>query len=162
MKRRIAGAVILAAVCGSAMAQPSQGASVRIEQAWSRATPKGATIAAGYMKVINAGTRPDRLIGGSASFAGAVEVHEMAMDGGVMKMRQLSGGLEIKPGETVEFKPGSYHVMFTGLKRPLARGDHVSVTFNFEKAGAVSTEYVVQSIGASGPEETAPIPSGSR
>src|SRR6202035_5648938 len=79
---------------------------------WSRATPQGAAVAAGYMKITNTGTTADRLISGSSDIAPKFEVHEMSMDNGVMKMRPVQGGLEIKPGETVEFKPGSFHVMF--------------------------------------------------
>ena len=60
------------------------------------------------------------MIGGSSDIAPTFEVHEMTMEDGVAKMRPVKGGLEIKPGETVEFKPGSYHVMFVGLKKPLS------------------------------------------
>ena len=74
------------------------------------------------MTIINTGTEPDRLIGGSTPAAGKFEIHEMTMDGGVMKMRPLPNGLEIKPGQTVEFKPGSYHLMFVGLKAAVREG----------------------------------------
>lgn len=68
-----------------------------------------------------------------------------------MKMRPLPNGLEIKPGETVEFKPDSYHAMFVGLKQPLKQGDHVKGTLTFEKAGALEVEFTVESIGAKQP-----------
>jgi len=61
----------------------------------------------------------------------------MSMDQGVMKMRLVAGGLEIKPGETVELKPDSYHLMFIGLKQPLKKGEHVDGTLQFEKSGTV-------------------------
>src|SRR3990172_8457776 len=89
---------------------------LHIAHPWARATPKGASVAGGYMKITNKGAAPDRLVGGSAGFAGRFELHEMTMEQGVMKMRPLAAGLEIKPGQTVELKPGSYHVMFMGLK----------------------------------------------
>ena len=76
------------------------------------------------MKITNNGKEPDRLIGGTVPFAGRFEVHEMAIEGGVMKMREVKG-LEIKPGETVELKPGGYHVMFMDLKSGLKEGQTV-------------------------------------
>jgi copper(I)-binding protein len=123
--------------------------SVDIADPWSRATPKGSSVAAGYMKITNTGTAPDRLIGGSADVAPTFEVHEMTMENGVAKMRPVKGGLEIKPGETVELKPGSFHIMFVGLKKPLASGDHITGTLVFEKAGTINIEYDVQVMGAS-------------
>jgi periplasmic copper chaperone A len=125
--------------------------SLDIADPWSRATPKGASVAAGYMKITNAGTAPDRLVSGSSNVAPTFEVHEMTMDNGVAKMRPVKGGLEIKPGETVELKPGSFHVMFVGLKKPLASGDHIKATLVFEKAGTVNVEYDVLQMGASMP-----------
>jgi hypothetical protein len=122
--------------------------SIDIADPWSRATPKGASVAAGYMKITNKGTTADRLVGGSADVAPAFEVHEMSMDNGVAKMRAVKGGLEIKPGETVELKPGSFHVMFVGLKKPLAAGERIVATLVFEKAGTISVEYEVRAMGA--------------
>ena len=72
----------------------------------------------------------------------------MRMENGVAKMRQVTGGLEIKPGETVELKPGSLHAMFVGLKKPLSAGDHFKATLVFEKAGPVSVDYDVLAMGA--------------
>jgi len=125
--------------------------SIDIADPWSRATPKGASVAAGYMKITNTGTAPDRLVSGSSDVAPSFEVHEMTMDNGVAKMRPVKGGLEIKPGETVELKPGSFHVMFVGLKKPLASGDHIKATLVFEKAGTVNVEYDVRQMGGSMP-----------
>ena len=122
--------------------------SLHIGHPWSRATPKGAAIGAGYLKITNNGTAPDRLLGGSSEAAKSFELHVMSMENGVMKMRPVEGGIEIKPGETVEFKPESYHVMFVGLKEPLVQGHRVKATLDFEKAGKVAVEFVVESIGA--------------
>jgi copper(I)-binding protein len=72
----------------------------------------------------------------------------MSMDNGVMKMRPIAKGLEIMPGQTVEFKPGGYHVMFVGLKKQLTQGEHVKATLQFEKAGKVDVDFTVESIGA--------------
>ena len=121
--------------------------SLQISQPWSRATPKGATVAGAYLKIANNGTTPDRLVSGSSPVAGRFEVHERTMDNGVMKMRPLKGGLEIKPGQSVEFKPGSYHIMLLDLKQPLQKGEHVKGTLTFEKAGSVDVDYMVVGVG---------------
>ncbi len=142
----IAAAAVL--IAPGAFAQTFKAGSIEIESPWARATPKGATIGAGYMKITNTGATPDRLMSGSSDVAPKLEVHEMKMENGVMKMRPIQGGLEIKPGETVELKPGSFHVMFVGLKEPLKAGDHIEATLVFDKAGAVNVEYDVLAIGA--------------
>src|SRR5262249_41063418 len=84
-----------------------------IESPWIRATPAGARVAGGYVKIINSGQTSDRLIGGSLPVAAEVQVHEMSMNNGIMSMRMLKYGLEIDPGKSVELKPGGYHLMFT-------------------------------------------------
>ena len=73
------------------------------------------------------------------------------MDNGVMKMRPVDGGLEIKPGETVTLKPSSLHVMLEHLKHPLKQGGMVELTLQFEKAGTVKVAFPILSIGAAGP-----------
>lgn len=125
--------------------------ALKISAPWARATPKGASVGGGYMTVTNTGTTPDRLIGGSTAIAGRFEVHEMSMDNGIMKMRMLPKGIEIKPGETVAFKPGSYHLMFMDLKQPLTLGQHFKTTLQFEKAGKVDVDFAVEGIGAQAP-----------
>lgn len=124
--------------------------SITIGSPWARATPNDARVAAGYMKIQNTGTAADRLVGGSATISGSVQIHEMSMDKDVMKMRELPAGLELLPGQSIEFKPGSYHVMFINLKRPLIEGQTVKGTLVFEKAGQVEIEYAVRAIGSSG------------
>jgi periplasmic copper chaperone A len=142
----IAGLIGLALT--SAQARDYKVGAIAIADPWSRATPKGASVAAGYMKVTNKGTTADRLISGSSDIAPTFEVHEMSMDNGVAKMRPVKGGLEIKPGETIELKPGSFHVMFVGLKKPLTAGEHIIATLVFEKAGTIKVEYDVRAMGA--------------
>jgi copper(I)-binding protein len=75
----------------------------------------------------------------------------MTMENGVMKMRPVEGGLEIKPGETVTLKPASVHVMFLGLNRPLEAGKAVTATLQFDKAGKVEVEFPIAAIGAPAP-----------
>jgi copper(I)-binding protein len=122
-----------------------------ITQPWSRATPGGAKVAGAYLTVQNKGSAADRLVSGSAEIAGHVEIHEMAMDGGVMKMRALDKGLAIEPGKTVKLAPGGYHVMLMDLKNPLKQGDKVLVTLQFEKAGKVNLILDVEGVGAQAP-----------
>ena len=122
--------------------------NLQIANPWTRATPKGSTVAGGYMVITNKGSVPDRLVGGSVAVASRFEVHRMAMENGVMIMRPVEGGLEIKPGQSVELKPGSFHVMLMGLKQPLEKGQHLKGTLVFEKAGKVDIEYNVEAIGA--------------
>jgi copper(I)-binding protein len=90
-------------------------------------------------------------VGGSTAAASGFEVHSMVMEQGVAKMRPVEGGLEIKPGETVELKPGSFHVMLTGLKQPLEKGQKVKATLEFAKAGKVDVEYAVEAAGTPSP-----------
>jgi copper(I)-binding protein len=137
-----------------AAAQEYRVGSIKIEAPWLRATPAGAEVAGGYMKIENTGTDADRLIGGSATVAGKLEVHEMSMVGSVMKMRQLDKGLELKPGQRVELKPGSYHLMLMGLKQQLKGGDKVKGTLMFEKAGTVEVEYTVRGPGGGSSSNT--------
>jgi copper(I)-binding protein len=119
-----------------------------IEAPWARATPGGAQVGGAYLKITNTGAEVDRLIGGSLPIATSVEVHEMSMTDGVMKMRKLEKGLEIKPGQTVELKPGGHHIMFMGLRESLKQGQPIKGTLVFEKAGSVEVEYLVAPIGA--------------
>jgi copper(I)-binding protein len=142
-------AVALTCLAVTADATDYKVGSLEINHPWSRATPKGAKTAAGYVVIKNTGPAPDRLVGGSLAGAGVAQVHEMTMDGGVMKMRPVPGGLEIKPGETVELKPGSFHLMFVDLKQSLAKGQPVKGTLSFERAGTVDVEFTVEGIGAS-------------
>jgi copper(I)-binding protein len=103
------------------------------------------------MSITNNGSVPDRLIRGMVAVAGRFEIHRMVMEEGVARMRPVVGGLLIRPGETVELKPGSTHVMLTGLQQPLQAGQSVKGTLEFEKAGKVDIEYTVEAIGAATP-----------
>ncbi len=115
---------------------------------WTRATPGGAKIAGGYLKIANNGSSADRFVGARSDASGHVEIHEMSMSDGVMKMRPLPNGLEIKPGETVELKSGGYHLMFMDLKQPLKPDDTFKATLQFEKAGPLEVNFSVRGLGA--------------
>lgn len=145
--------IFLAAAFAIVLAVPAQAedvtaGAIKISAPWARATPRGASIGGGYFKVTNTGTAPDRLVGGATDVAQRFEIHEMSMDNGVMKMRELAQGIEIKPGETVEFKPGGYHAMFVGLRKQLMQGQHFKATLKFEKAGPVTVDFTIEGIGA--------------
>jgi len=139
----------LALLASSAFAHEYKLGNLQIGHPWARATPKGAAVGGGYLKITNTGTTPDRLISGTSAVSGRFEVHEMSMDNGVMKMRQLKDGIEIKPGETVELKPGGFHIMMVDLKQPIKEGERVKGTLVFEKAGTIEIEYAVVPVGGS-------------
>jgi copper(I)-binding protein len=140
---------------GLLLAGAACAADIEIQAPWSRATAKGAAVGAGYLTIVNKGTAPDKLVSVTADVAAKVEIHEMAMDNSVMTMRALPDGVEIKPGETLTFKPGGLHLMLMGLKQPLVQGAEVHVTLNFAKAGAVAATLPVGSLGATGPAPAA-------
>jgi copper(I)-binding protein len=117
-------------------------AQVRIDGAWARPTVPGQQGGGGFLSLTS--SSGDRLIGGSTPLAQRFELHTMAMKGDVMEMRQIDA-IELPAGKTVELKPGGLHVMFIGLKQPLALGSKVPVTLTFEKAGQVKVEFEVAS-----------------
>ena len=125
--------------------------SIHISQPWSRATPKGAASGAGYMTLTNNGTTPDRVNCVSSDVSAQCQIHTMTMEDGVMKMRPVEGGLEIKPGETITLKPGGFHMMLLDLKHPLEQGQNVKATLKFDHAGTVDVEYPIVAIGAPAP-----------
>jgi hypothetical protein len=148
MIRTFLFAAVFVLAASAAPAHEYKIGALEIAHPWIRATPKGAAVAGGYLKITNKGQTTDRLAGVSSPSADRVEIHEMKMTGGMMRMRPLPGGLEIKPGETVELKPGSYHIMFMNLQQPFEKGQRIKGTLTFEKAGPVEVEYVVEAVGA--------------
>jgi hypothetical protein len=119
-----------------------------ISGAFSRATLPQAKVGGGYLTIVNAGTTPDRLLGGSTENARAVEVHQMQMVGDMMKMSEVEGGLEIPAGGSVELTPGGYHLMFMNIIQPLIANECIDVTLNFEKAGAVAIQLPIGELNA--------------
>jgi periplasmic copper chaperone A len=149
-------AAVLVLSVGAAAAETYTVGSIEVGNPWARATPKGASVGGAYMTITNKGSEADRLIGVSSPVANKLEVHQMSMDKGVMSMRPVQGGLEIKPGQTVVLNPESFHLMLLGLKQPLTQGERVKATLDFAKAGKLDLEYVVESMGAQGPSVAAP------
>jgi copper(I)-binding protein len=152
LSRTLAYAALAAALFAAPVrAEEVKAGDLVITQAWSRATPSGAKVAGGYLTIENKGSAADRLLGGSGDIADKIQVHEMAMNNGVMTMRPLDKGLTIEPGKTVKLAPGGYHLMMFDLKAPLKQGDKVPVTLEFEKAGKVKLSLEVQGVGAQAP-----------
>jgi hypothetical protein len=144
LRATIAGALASLLLTTAVFAHDYEIGDLSIGHPWIRATPKGAQNAGGYMKITNNGSEADRLVGGTVAGAKIFEVHSMSVENNVMKMRRLEDGLEIKPGETVELKPGSYHVMMMGLDGGYEEGPKVLGTLLFEKAGTVEVEFAVE------------------
>jgi len=124
---------------------------IMIMQPWARAMPPGAHTAAAYLTIVNHGSEPDVLVGGSSPQADKVDFHLSSMDNGIMKMRPATSGVTIPAGGTVELKPDGYHVMLSGLKAPLRSGTMLPVTLRFAKAGSIEVVFAVEPIGARGP-----------
>ncbi|HLV15913.1 MAG TPA: copper chaperone PCu(A)C [Pseudomonas sp.] len=117
--------------------------SLHVENPWSRAMPPTAPAAAAYFELHNTGAQADRLVGARTPIAGKAEVHEHAHVDGVMKMREVAGGVPVAADERVSFRPGGYHVMFFELPRQLAEGEQFPLTLLFEQAGEVTVQVPV-------------------
>ncbi|HEV3489571.1 MAG TPA: copper chaperone PCu(A)C [Reyranella sp.] len=149
--RRLALAALFAVFAIPAFALDYRLGAIEIGQPWARATPPTAESGGGFLVITNTGTTPDRLIAVKSPAADKVEIHEMKMDGNIMRMREVEKGIEIPPGATVELKPGGFHVMFMGLKAPFAKDAKVPLTLVFEKAGSIDVDLMVQAMGAQAP-----------
>ena len=148
MKRSIttAAAGILLLMANAAFAHEYKIGNLEIVHPVARATLANAPVSGGYMTIRNSGDQPDILVGASVGFAGKVEIHEMKMDGDVMKMRELESGLEIPAGGEVVLMPGGYHVMFMQLQEQLVMGEKRPGTLQFKNAGELSIEFNVEEI----------------
>ena len=111
------------------------GASIAVDGPYARATPAGAQTGAVYMTIDNKTNAADHLTGASSDVAAKVQVHEMTMVNGIMQMREVAGGLNVPAGGSVTLKPGSYHVMLIGLKRPLTAGEYVPAYADLREGG---------------------------
>ena len=110
---------------------------INISAPFTRATLPNAPVGGGFLTIENTGDTDDRLVSVAATVSGAVQLHEMAMQGDVMKMRELPDGITIPAGETITLAPGGLHIMFMGLTQAFTEGETVPVTLTFEHAGAV-------------------------
>ncbi|EAV44605.1 hypothetical protein SIAM614_06993 [Roseibium aggregatum IAM 12614] len=149
--KTVAAAAALSLVSLSALASDYKVGELTLTQPWTRATPPKAKAGGGFVEIINNGAVSDRLVGASSDVAAKVEIHEMAVADGVMKMRKMENGVEIPAGETVALQPGGFHIMFMGLKQPFEEGSSIPVVLTFEKAGDVAVELAVSKMGAKTP-----------
>jgi periplasmic copper chaperone A len=128
---------------------PPAWAQVSVETPWSRATPPGARIGVGFMRLNNAGAA-ERVVGASSPVAARVEMHLTSREGDVMKMRQVDS-FEIPAGGTFELKPGGAHLMLMDLRRPLKQGETVPLTLKLAKGGELEMELTIEALGARKP-----------
>lgn len=135
------------------LAHDYKSGSLEIAHPWARATPPGAKTGAGYLKITNRAVEEDRLIAATSPVAEKVEFHEGEIVDGIARMRPLLNGVVISGGQKFEFTPSKTHVMFVGLKGPLRKGEKVPAVLTFERAGAISLEFVIDAVGTpSSPE----------
>jgi copper(I)-binding protein len=148
-----AASCLVLLACGSG--NRAEGPSLRVEGAWARVAPllassDGAegtgTNSAAYMVLANDGGVADRLVGGSSPAARGVQLHESRMEDGVMTMRQLDG-VEIPPGEEVQFRPAGRHLMLVDLSQGLLEGDTIDLVLEFERSGPLGLKVPVRMSG---------------
>lgn len=141
--------LLVFALSQSLWAHEFKAGDIHVGHPFSRATPPGAKVAAGYLTLRNDGATPDRLVSAAAEIGGKTEIHEMKVDDkGVMTMRPLAGGVEIAPGAEVKLAPGGIHLMFMELGQPAREGVKFKGTLTFEKAGTVEVEFAVEAMGS--------------
>ena len=141
-------AAALVTVAPVAFAQDGGTSRIVVEQPWARATPAGAPTGAAYATLVNKSNAGDQLTAASSDVAATVQIHQMSVVKGVMEMHQLADGLAIPAGASVTLKPGSYHVMLIGLKKPLIAGETLPLTLTFANAGNISVTVPIKPVGA--------------
>ena len=135
--------------------------TINIKQGWSRATPKGSPVAAGYLTIENQGDSPDRLVEVHSAVARKVELHTTTVENGVTSMKPVDGGLVIPAKGSITLQPGGGHLMFLGLNAPLTEGHQVAVELLFEKAGKVAINLDVAATGSLKPRAVEPLPNSA-
>ena len=168
---RLFAILILTSLTALAVSRPAISGDITVgslivENPWARATPRGAKVGAGYLSIFNIGKVDDRLISATTDISKRVEIHSVSITNGIMKMRKLADGIEIKSKNLVDFKPGGYHLMFIDLNEPLKKEQSFNVTLKFEKTGEIDVLFLTTGIGGKSPypseEETNGSNSGSQ
>jgi periplasmic copper chaperone A len=142
-------AVLAVFVAAGALGAPQAAAhgygagDLQVRHPWMRATPAGVTVAAGYLEIRNSGREPDRVLGASTPAAERVELHVQALEGDVLKMREVED-FGVPARQRLTLRPGGSHLMLVGLKQPLVKGGRVPLTLRFERAGELHIELEVQ------------------
>jgi periplasmic copper chaperone A len=136
------GAVLTLFAANLGFAQSYKAGEIEVMRPWTWNTPPGAKVGGAFFTLKN-GKGDDKLLRAQSPVAGKTEIHTHVNDNGVMRMRAISH-IEIGAGKSVELKPGSYHIMFFDLKKQFANGEKFPLTLEFEKAGKVQVEVVVE------------------
>ena len=152
--KALALGAIVSLTASAAMAHGYRSGALSIQHPWSRETAVGQAVGGGFLTITNSGDREDRLISGTTPVAAEVQLHTMTMDGGIMRMRQVTDGIAVPAKGSVELKPGGYHIMFMGLKRQLRQGERFPVTLRFQRARSVTLQFAVQPVTSTGPMES--------
>lgn len=122
----------------------SDDGTISIEEAWVRETPIGGNSGGGYMRIRNTSAAPDRLVSATSAVAKSIELRQMTYVGETLQTRGVTGGIEIKPGEMIQFRWEDYHLLFVDLKKPFAREQQFEASLKFEKAGVVKVRFEVR------------------
>ncbi len=146
--RRLLAALSLTALALGAHAHSFKVGELSIGHPYARATAPGQPTGGAYLNISNAGAAGDKLVSASADVSKSVELHEMKMEGTVMRMREVTA-VDVPAGKAVELKPGGLHIMLMGLKAPLKEGEKFPLKLKFEKAGEVTVTVNVEGAGAS-------------
>ncbi|PLX37848.1 MAG: hypothetical protein C0606_06180 [Hyphomicrobiales bacterium] len=148
----LAGTMLFGLAGGIAAASQATVGPLTVSGPFARATPGAARAGIAYLTIRNAGGEPDRLVSAAADVSDRVELHTHIEDNGILRMRQVEA-IDVPANGMTALKPGGLHVMFIGLKAPLKKGQHFPLSLTFEKAGTVTIEMPVGSIGAMRPED---------
>ena len=140
MKALLFASLLLLASCGKGGTP-----DVEITDAWVRETVAGQSGSAAYATIVNRGSGDDRLLTISAPPPITATLHETTTSNGISSMRPLENGIEIPAGETVTLKPAGGHVMISGLRQPLHRGDSLKLTLQFDRSGEKAVNFKVAS-----------------
>ena len=143
----------LLALLPAVAAEAVRTGDLRIETPWARATPPATPMGAAYLVIVNAGDRPDRLLGASSPVARRVQLHRTVTRDGQTGMRHQAAGIAVPAGGRVRFVPGGLHFMLMGLSRRLEPGSRVPLTLEFERAGRVTVELPVRPLASSPPAD---------
>jgi hypothetical protein len=143
--RTLAIAGALAAVASAAVAHEAKLGDLTLKDLAVKSSLKGSSTTGGYVTIVNAGARPDRLISATCACAAKVTLHNMWMDHGIMRMRLADKGMVVPAHGELKLAPAGPHLMLEGVKAPLADKTDVELTLKFERAGTVTTRFHVKS-----------------
>lgn len=155
---RPAAALLLAAMATPVVAQHFSAGNLLVDRPWSRQTAPGQKVGGGFLTIANKGKVEDRLISATSPVAAEVQIHTMSLDGGVMRMRPVQGGIAVPAGQNITLKPGGLHLMFIGLNQPLTAGESFPVTLRFQRQGAVKVNFRIMPVGTAASREAHHVP----